>query len=273
MSQSSSGPNKQQPILEIDLEAALRGLELTFEQFVDLCILCGCDYCNTIKGVGPKTALKLIKQFKNIEGVVRYVQREKKKKYVLPKEWVRYKVKKGEPEEEEEEEEEQTEGEIVPTTSSPNTPAPVSTSDATISSGDVTVGETTATPAAGAGSSLSEDDVPLDEDEDEEHIVEEDDDEVLVEGDDEEETSTEQEEDPGEGFEWVHPTYIRARSLFMAHEVVPAEEVELKWVAPLEEELRAYLVERMGFNAERVDTGIKKLQEAQGKKAQQRMDR
>jgi 5'-3' exonuclease len=32
-----------------------------------LCILCGCDYCSTIKGIGPKTALKLIRECKTIE--------------------------------------------------------------------------------------------------------------------------------------------------------------------------------------------------------------
>lgn len=29
----------------------LEGLSLTPDQFVDLCILCGCDYCGTIKGM------------------------------------------------------------------------------------------------------------------------------------------------------------------------------------------------------------------------------
>ena len=28
----------------------LEGLGLTQEQFIDMCILCGCDYCGTIKG-------------------------------------------------------------------------------------------------------------------------------------------------------------------------------------------------------------------------------
>jgi hypothetical protein len=28
----------------------LEGLGLTMDQFVDLCILCGCDYCDTIRG-------------------------------------------------------------------------------------------------------------------------------------------------------------------------------------------------------------------------------
>ena len=28
-------------------------LKLTPEQFVDMCILCGCDYAGTIRGIGP----------------------------------------------------------------------------------------------------------------------------------------------------------------------------------------------------------------------------
>lgn len=54
----------KQPILEIDYPKMLAGLGLTYDEFVDLCILCGCDYCSSIKGIGPKTALKLIKQVK-----------------------------------------------------------------------------------------------------------------------------------------------------------------------------------------------------------------
>ena len=37
------------------------------DQFIDLCILCGCDYVNNIRGIGPVTALKLIIKHKNIE--------------------------------------------------------------------------------------------------------------------------------------------------------------------------------------------------------------
>ncbi len=40
-------------------------------QFVDLCILCGCDYCPSIRGIGPTTALKLIKRHKDLEGVLK----------------------------------------------------------------------------------------------------------------------------------------------------------------------------------------------------------
>ncbi|CAN0475580.1 unnamed protein product [Discosporangium mesarthrocarpum] len=42
----------------------MQGLDLSYEKFVDLCILCGCDYTGSIKGIGPKKALNLIRQVK-----------------------------------------------------------------------------------------------------------------------------------------------------------------------------------------------------------------
>jgi 5'-3' exonuclease len=44
----------------IFLFQVLEGMEMTKDEFVDLCILLGCDYCDKIKGIGPKNALKLI---------------------------------------------------------------------------------------------------------------------------------------------------------------------------------------------------------------------
>lgn len=41
---------RKMPILQMDLNKALEGLDLTMEQFIDMCILCGCDYCGTIRG-------------------------------------------------------------------------------------------------------------------------------------------------------------------------------------------------------------------------------
>eukprot|EP00918_Siedleckia_nematoides_P068019 GHVU01148060.1.p1 GENE.GHVU01148060.1~~GHVU01148060.1.p1 ORF type:complete len:204 (+),score=40.17 GHVU01148060.1:144-755(+) len=46
-------------------------------EFVDFCILCGCDYCPSIKGVGPITAYKFIKSFKNIETIVMNLEADK----------------------------------------------------------------------------------------------------------------------------------------------------------------------------------------------------
>lgn len=65
---------KKEPIHEIDTELVLRGLDLTIEQFVDLCIMLGCDYCESIRGVGPVTALKLIKTHGSIEKIVEFIE-------------------------------------------------------------------------------------------------------------------------------------------------------------------------------------------------------
>eukprot|EP00934_Nitzschia_sp_Nitz4_P005107 Nitzschia sp. Nitz4//scaffold17_size182527//42553//44038//NITZ4_001837-RA/size182527-snap-gene-0.274-mRNA-1//1//CDS//3329539289//5097//frame0 len=69
----------------INYAKAIEGLALTHDQFVDLCILLGCDYTDTIKGVGPKTALKLIREHKCIEGILKNIDTVK---YVVPKEWM-----------------------------------------------------------------------------------------------------------------------------------------------------------------------------------------
>ena len=48
----------------------MKCLELSYFEFLDLCILSGCDYCKNIKGVGPHKALHNIKKYKNIESIV-----------------------------------------------------------------------------------------------------------------------------------------------------------------------------------------------------------
>mmetsp|Transcript_24800 Transcript_24800/g.74387 ORF Transcript_24800/g.74387 Transcript_24800/m.74387 type:complete len:427 (-) Transcript_24800:178-1458(-) len=57
----------RQPAYETNTEAALRGLDLTMAQFVDFCILSGCDYIPKLPGIGAATALKLIKEYGCIE--------------------------------------------------------------------------------------------------------------------------------------------------------------------------------------------------------------
>jgi len=42
-------------------------------QFIDLCILLGCDYCDSLRGIGPKRAVDLIKQHKTIEAAVKHI--------------------------------------------------------------------------------------------------------------------------------------------------------------------------------------------------------
>ncbi|KAL1722906.1 PIN domain-like protein [Schizophyllum commune] len=71
---------KKQPILEINLKAALEGLDMDLSMFVDLCILLGCDYLEPIKGVGPKSALKLVREHGGLAGVVEHLRAKQAEK-------------------------------------------------------------------------------------------------------------------------------------------------------------------------------------------------
>ncbi|XP_028987290.1 probable flap endonuclease 1 homolog [Betta splendens] len=75
---------KDSDITEYTLSKLLSKLDMTREQFVDLCILLGCDYCQKIKGLGPKKALKLIQKHHTIEGVVSHIKRQT---YPVPQLW------------------------------------------------------------------------------------------------------------------------------------------------------------------------------------------
>lgn len=57
-------------IKEFNLEVILEKMDITYEQFIDICILCGCDYCPKISGIGPVNAYRLIKKHKCIEEVL-----------------------------------------------------------------------------------------------------------------------------------------------------------------------------------------------------------
>lgn len=75
---------RKMPIKEFYLDRVLRELDMTNDQFIDLCILLGCDYCDSIRGIGPKRAMELIRQHKNIEGVISSLDQ---KKYPIPENW------------------------------------------------------------------------------------------------------------------------------------------------------------------------------------------
>ncbi len=53
----------------IELEELLKACGITREQLVDLAILVGTDFNKGVKGVGPKTGLKLIRKYQNLEGL------------------------------------------------------------------------------------------------------------------------------------------------------------------------------------------------------------
>ena len=55
----------------VDLQENLRAIGLTREQLVDAAILVGTDFNHGIKGIGPKSAIKLVKANRDLEGVFR----------------------------------------------------------------------------------------------------------------------------------------------------------------------------------------------------------
>jgi len=59
----------------VELHSALSDCKLTYEQLIDVGILTGTDFNpDGIEGVGPKTALKLIRQHGNIEAALPYIK-------------------------------------------------------------------------------------------------------------------------------------------------------------------------------------------------------
>jgi len=59
----------------VELENVLRECNITYEQLIDVGILIGTDFNpDGVKGLGPKTALKLIKEHGNIENAMQYLK-------------------------------------------------------------------------------------------------------------------------------------------------------------------------------------------------------
>lgn len=75
---------RKMPVQEFYYDKILAGLDFTREQFIDLCILLGCDYCESIRGIGPKRAIELVAQFKCIEKILDNIDT---KKYLVPEDW------------------------------------------------------------------------------------------------------------------------------------------------------------------------------------------
>jgi flap endonuclease-1 len=66
----TASEQKKLPIREINLDHLLAEIGLTQSQFIDLCILLGCDYCDSMKGVGPAKGLGLVRQHGSIENII-----------------------------------------------------------------------------------------------------------------------------------------------------------------------------------------------------------
>ncbi|MBF76242.1 hypothetical protein CMK20_18935 [Candidatus Poribacteria bacterium] len=75
---------KRNDIISIfDYSKIIKDLELNQEEFLDFCILCGCDYCPVVPRIGAITALKLIKKYKTIDNIVL-----KNNNYDFPKDYI-----------------------------------------------------------------------------------------------------------------------------------------------------------------------------------------
>jgi flap endonuclease-1 len=67
-------------IVEYDVKDMLREIQLEPLQFVDVCILSGCDFCNKIGGVACNRAFQLVTEHKNIETILENLD----DKFVVP---------------------------------------------------------------------------------------------------------------------------------------------------------------------------------------------
>ncbi len=84
--------SKKKDIIQIDLGDILKKLNLTYFQFIDLCILLGCDYCNTIPGIGMKKAYQIIEKYGSIEKFInqlnsKCITDETNIKTIIPKDY------------------------------------------------------------------------------------------------------------------------------------------------------------------------------------------
>lgn len=66
--------NVKEPITQIRLDKVLEGFGFEMEEFIDLCILLGCDYMKKISGIGPiKGYDMMLKNGKTLEGVIKQI--------------------------------------------------------------------------------------------------------------------------------------------------------------------------------------------------------
>lgn len=77
-----------------DLTKILEELELSQDEFIDMCILLGCDYSDTIGGIGMKRAYDLIKKYGSIDELIENESKIKKGVYKISKQFMYKEAKK-----------------------------------------------------------------------------------------------------------------------------------------------------------------------------------
>lgn len=68
--------SKNKKVIEINLYKIIEKMGITYNQFIDLCILLGCDYCNTILGLDKSNILELIKKYGSLDNIINYIKNE-----------------------------------------------------------------------------------------------------------------------------------------------------------------------------------------------------
>jgi flap endonuclease-1 len=63
-------PGNKNKFCLCELKKVLIELEINYDEFIDFCILCGCDYTCKIPKIGPISALNIIKTHRNIEAFI-----------------------------------------------------------------------------------------------------------------------------------------------------------------------------------------------------------
>ena len=82
---SSSRKNE---IVEYDLNQILTSLNYNYQEFIDLCILLGCDYVNHIDGIGIKKSKDIIDEYRTIDNFLKTSPDIKNKKYTVDEDYI-----------------------------------------------------------------------------------------------------------------------------------------------------------------------------------------
>jgi len=72
---------RKMPVLQFHHAQVLEQLGLNHAEFIDLCIILGCDYCGSMKVVGPVKSLDLMEKYSSIEVILVNIDRAK---YTVP---------------------------------------------------------------------------------------------------------------------------------------------------------------------------------------------
>lgn len=283
---------RKEPISEIQLSKALEGLNMTMDQFIDMCILLGCDYCDPIRGIGPKKALDLVLEHKTIENILESL---KGSKYEIPDDWpykdarelfrnpdvnpwlrvgmspleteLRARMKKNKAAAEDAAKTEETdiklEGSANGESESPKAAA------------DVPVVNNTSNGTANSGDSTSIQDTIKDEDNVEQPKLE-------ISDQTEQKKAAEEPQNPTVPNETTevdpYTTAVIPKDLSSSQSPeIPRKKVQIKdlvieWTEPDIDGLVAFLCTDKGFSEERVRTGASKLMKATKQKQQGRLD-